>query len=53
MKFSRRKNKEKSKFILKFLIAFLILIGVSAIRSISTKTPINQSICPGILCNRG
>ena len=49
--FTEKKYKEKRKFIIKLLIASLLLIGGSVIRrNTSMNTPISTPICPSPLC---
>ena len=50
--FTQKKYKEKIKFIIKLLIASLLLIGGSVIRrNTSMNTPISTPICPSPLCD--
>ena len=50
--FTEKKYKEKRKFIIKLLLASLLLIGGSVIRKQTFDTPINQTFCPGPGCSK-
>ena len=51
--FTEKKYKEKRKFIIKLLIASLLLIGGSVIRRhTSMNTPISTPICPSPRCDK-